>query len=143
MNYDQVMEVKTMANKCRTIAIINLICGIVSSIYLAYKLGVEVDIDYRGDLDYDRNWLLTMCIFAGGCFATYMIFVIFVSIAEILDNTSLITSIESTTNSTLNKLENEGRKDDLKKNNGWRCPGCNKINPDYIETCSCGEGKRP
>ena len=24
---------------------------------------------------------------------------------------------------------------------GWKCPNCNKINPNFVGTCSCGTSK--
>jgi len=31
------------------------------------------DIDWSGSFDYERNWILTISIFAGGCFTAYTI----------------------------------------------------------------------
>lgn len=37
----------------------------------------------------------------------------------------------------------ERHQKDLLKNGGWKCACCNKVNPSYLTTCSCGAKQKP
>lgn len=74
-----------MKEKLNVAGWVMLICGVILSIYLAYSLGTYVDFTYGSHVYYERNWVITIAYFVGGCIGSYITSLIFWGMAEILD----------------------------------------------------------
>ena len=73
-----------MQKMLRALAYIDLILGTIGSIVLAKDLGRTADI-YLSGVYYERDWILTICIFFGCFFGVLVLFAVLFSVAEILD----------------------------------------------------------
>lgn len=74
-----------MKNSCRLCANTVLMLGTAGSIYLAYKLGRTISIAGYG-IEYKRDVVLTLMVLAGGLISTFVSYVLFAALEEILDN---------------------------------------------------------
>ncbi|MCD7826508.1 MAG: hypothetical protein LUH14_11205 [Clostridiaceae bacterium] len=118
-----------MKNFCKYIAICILILGMMGSIYGAYISGT------------DTASMITY--FLVGIISTIISFVIFLALYEILDalediQTRLI-KITTQKNESANSDTPDNKTSDSM--NGWECPQCGRINPNYTTTCACGNSK--
>ena len=82
-----------MKEKCTILGTCCLVLGIIGSVGLAYRYGVELDYQYSEySFDAERDWLLTAVIFAGGVFGSYVIYMIFQALAAIFEGLQIIRS---------------------------------------------------
>ena len=78
-----------MKNQCRLCAKIILVAGLIGSAYLAYQLGSTLDIG-GSHIRYTRDMALTFAIFLTGAVSSYLSYVVFAALAEILENQELL-----------------------------------------------------
>jgi len=72
-------------------------------------------------------------------FGTMVFFSILYSLYIIIDNQEVILfKLSEQGNLKILSQNNESRK---LKEDEWRCSGCGKINPNYINFCGCGYSK--
>lgn len=125
-----------MKQICKYLGFITLVLGVIGSIALANKFGVETSFSsLLSDFEITRNWLTTIIYFLSGLLSTGILSSILFGIAEILER---IESIEYSSNNASNHQESFTDSPD----SYWVCPNCAKHNPLYTGTCGCG-CKRP
>ena len=78
-----------MKNQCRLCAKIILVAGLIGSAYLAYQLGRTLDIG-GSHIRYTRDMALTFVIFLTGAVSSFLSYVVFAALAEILENQELL-----------------------------------------------------
>ena len=122
-----------MQKMLRALAYIDLILGTIGSIVLAKDLGRTADI-YLSGVYYERDWILTICIFFGCFFGVLVLFAVLFSVAEILDaQERLMARLIENKSSMQTPLE--------KAENFWVCPNCGIHNYNSVEICACGTRK--
>lgn len=157
-----------MKGTCKVLGGIMLVLGIIGTLVLAIAGGRTASIDYslyRGaDIEYQRNWLLTIGYLFGGGVSTAFVSTMFFALAEILDDLGSIKYLQNemihnlheiqTNVSLCNTSESVGASN-LHSNasgsvntvygfagsGGWTCPECNRKNRSFEDTCVCGYHK--
>lgn len=147
-----------MKEKARVIAYVHLILGSIGSLLAAFLGGrTAYEYSYSG-VRYDRNWLVTIVIFAGAMIAVITLYVILMGLYEVLQNQEWIANqFEELSSSRVSKEDNgpsqkaSNSKADLlsaaRKITGstgstWVCPECGETNPISIRICKgCGRDK--
>lgn len=74
---------KNVKESCKNVAWIVLVLGIIGSIYSAYTFGITVHGTYYTYVD--RDWWLTLAIFAAGSLFSYAFSALFFALFEIID----------------------------------------------------------
>lgn len=156
-----------MKNLCKTLANVELVLGVIGSIFLAYTMGMRLD--YRS-LSLERDIGSTLVIFTSTMLCVATLYVILYAISEILENQERliqkmndqqVTSIKNSTPicspppkssvhivTSTAPVENSSKKieqvvenvnnENWKVYNDWKCPSCKRINDGLIEICTCG-----
>ena len=121
-----------MEKNCMVMGWIVEVLGLIASFSLAKTFGVSMTYETL-----ERNWGLTIGIFLG-CFlmASAIAFILF-GISEALERTHGMEKIVDDLQWKVNKMTEK----DEPIPNAWKCPSCGKQNPNYVGTCSCGQGK--
>lgn len=127
-----------MGNQCRILAIIYMILGVISSIILAISLGITAEMG-KYSVQFERNWVLTLAIFVGGVFTSYIVYVIMMTLADTHDTVSQI--LFKVGNIPTSSIGYASEEDIFLANGGWKCPDCQKLNYSYETTCRCGKSK--
>lgn len=75
-------------NLCSVLGIIVLVFGIIGSIYLAYRFGIDVEQNYdtfteKILYEENRNFVTTAIIFCSGAFGTLIVYAILSTLGEI------------------------------------------------------------
>ena len=105
-----------MKELCRIFGILILVFGVFGSIAWGWENGSFI------------------CLLAG-IFLTVMLSLMLLAFAEILENQEYLISASA---ELLRRIEGE----ESVPENGWKCTGCGRINPDYTGTCACGKTKQ-
>lgn len=156
-----------MKNLCRALSYIEFVLGTIGSIYLANKLGVNINLNR---FNVERNPSLTATIFIVGMFSTIISWVILYAFSEILENQEcMMRHLESFGKQTTSEVkpicgipefakENKSQtvttssqthmpaktqqtasdSKDLEQYNSWKCPNCKRINDFSTSICACG-----
>lgn len=115
-----------MSDKCKNLGIATLLLGVISSCITAFYFGREASAL--------GGWFITIIVFAGSMFLTYVIYVALTALGEILENQeNIIESIAYISNN----IESD---DDNLSDGSWKCT-CGRINTSYTGTCGCGNNK--
>lgn len=122
----------------RVFAVLSMIGGIIGAFVLATTLGKEYTItgSYYTRVIETRNWGKTIGFFIAGIFSGYISYVIFASIAEVLDFQERITMDLHNLNQMI-CMQDKSHINREPNSDEWKCK-CGKINKKYIMTCTCG-----
>ena len=125
-----------MKGLLRFLAFIDLIAGTIGSFVLANHFGRTISNFnlYSSRIYYDRDWALTIGIFAGSLFGVLVLFAILMSLAEIREAQEGLAG-----NSSEEQSNNQTRSENT--NDSWTCPHCGTSNSNKVDTCVCGAKK--
>lgn len=158
-----------MKNLCKTLASIELVLGIIGSIFLSYSLGVRIN--YK-NLTLERDGAVTIAIFASAFLCVITLWAILYAFSEVLENQDKILELLKNSNGTvaekavsicspppvskkvlpsqpLTQSHNSSPKSDNVDNSSenwqnygsWNCPNCKRVNDDSVAICMCGTTK--
>lgn len=147
-----------MKGICKVIAYVNLVLGIIGSIAAAYLGGRSLDTYSRYSISYDRNWLLTIAIFLGIMLMVITLYVILMSLVELLEKQEWMESRlleldmeeKEKDNSSQPSFKASNSKADLLRaaasqdvrKNVWVCSECGETNSAASRTCKgCGRDR--
>lgn len=120
----------------KTLALIELVLGIIGSFFLSYSRGIiEPTSRFR---DYERSWGITIGTFLTSILSVLVLYAILYALYKIIDNQESILYKLSDRNLTISSNENQNK--DIKEDQ-WRCSDCGKINYNYVGICGCGRSK--
>lgn len=132
------MKIKYITS-LKVLSVLSMIGGIVSAFVLAYYLGIEIETEgyyYIREIE-TRNWGKTILYFSIGILSGYISYLIFASLAEILQVQQAIINEQFKTNQIIMSLSHSQTKDREPSADEWKCQ-CGKINKKYVTTCACG-----
>ena len=149
-----------MKSFLRTMGIIVVIFGIIGTIVLSVKFGVE---HYEETVGYfsktvqmveKRNWLTTLSIFASCLISVGIVSSILFGLANIIENmeyqNNSIIEIQTkvrelekskTKSETKPDIQDERPSDIPEKSGAWKCPHCGTVNGPNANKCWCGQKK--
>lgn len=122
-----------MKKMCENVGMLIYVVGIMGSVYIAYKFGMDVEYLYSGKFIEQRSWLLTVVYFLFGCAGTVISGTLFYALADILEK---LNQMESALNH-----DSDSHKELPLKNGEWKCSNCGRTNADYVNTCACGRDR--
>lgn len=75
---------------CKVVSVIFLIVGILGAFLIAWQFGVTSTMGYK-TVHYERSWILTISLFLGTFFTSFVFFSFFISLSEHLERIAWIT----------------------------------------------------
>lgn len=127
-----------MQKICNMLSKFILVWGGVGSIIAAIAFGKETTVSIYGAVDTERNWGLTIGILIAALISVFLLYVLFASLSEILENQEQIIYNQSKNMdnkaSGKEQVPSTSAKKDL-----WICPQCSTPNPSTQHECKdCG-----